>query len=373
MGVETLIGGIGAGANAISGINSGIKGKQANRKLQHQMEQANERFGGMADFGMGVGQNISGILDGMDPHDQSRANQAGDIYGQGYQNNVNIPGAMHQMHFDQPGMQQFDFGQVSQIADQSVQAALAAGDSARVSARENMAMQTGGMQDQLGAALAAQGLNPNSGAMTSALGEQARAGMQQMGALERDIAGMADQAALTGAQMDNQNLMSMAGMGSQYNLGMNQLEQQSALGAFQSNLAAQQQHFGQGMAGAQLQAGIDQSRGQYDLGRAQGLAGLQGMQNDMVTGLSGILGGLGGQMGGIGAQGINSLLGMQGDAVAGAADGKGAGLGAALGFLPDALGGIEGKKTQNQAVTGNWGNTNRRGGPTGRVTGGRGT
>ena len=325
---------------------------------------------------------------------QGLAGQAAGLLGGGYQNNVNMPGFVNnvggipqagaQMGFNAPGMDQFNFAQPGQMANQMVSNALEAGDRARVGVREQLAGGTSQMQQGLNAALAGQGLSANSGAAAAALQGNAMQGIQQMAGLERGIADMAGNAALQGAQMDTQNLMAMTGMGAQHNMGMNQLTQQSALNAFQANLGAQGQHFGQQMAGsqlqnmidqgqnqfglgtAQLQAGIDQSSNQYRLGAAQGLAGLQGMQNDvtmqqgslrnaaytdplgMMQGIyqqnylnpqmqmNQILSGVGGQMMAGGLGGMEAGLDRRSKAVANAGSGKGSSMGNAQGFLTDA-------------------------------------
>jgi len=389
MGVPAAIQGIGAGVQAGQAINSGIKGAKAQKQYSQDMNAQRDMLGNVISTGQEMLGNVTdqygqfqnpnlanqvlnqaqGAATGVAQNSNATANALGDqgIAGQalsllqgGYQNNVSIPQAGQQMSFNAPGMDQFNFQNPQQLADQFTQNALSQGANARTAAREQVAAQTGQLQSGLNTQLAAQGLAPNSGAAAAALTQNALGAGQQLAGLERGIADMTGNAALQGAQLDANNLMQMTGMGSQYNLGMNQLGQQSALNAFNANLGAQGQQFGQQLAGQQLQAGIDQSAANYGLGAAQGMAGLQGMQNDVTlqqgalrnaayTEPLGIMQGIYqqnylnpqlqglGQIGqiasglmGQGIGGLDQLLGRQAEGVKAAGSGKGAATGGAI-------------------------------------------
>lgn len=260
--------GAGVALQAGQAINSGVKGARASRQLGDAQRQQDQMYMDL----LGQGQDLLGGVT--------------DRLAQGPQNNVTIPNPGEQMEFTAPGMNQYDFGQVGQVADQAVANALAAGDRARAGAREGVAQQTAQFQAGLDTALADRGLSRNSGAAAAALQGNAIAAGQQMAGLERDLANQAQAAGLQGAQFDAQNALAMGQMGSQYNLGMNQLGQQSALNQFNANLAAQQQNYGQQMGNAQLQATIDQAANQYNLGAAGQLGGLvQGLFGAAIPGM----------------------------------------------------------------------------------------
>ena len=390
MGIPAAIQGIGAGVQAGQAINSGIKGQRAQNQYDQDMNQQRDMLSGVVTTGqeylnqVGTGYQqfnnpqlgndvlnmaqgaAGGVADVNRATADALGNQgiAGDalsLLQGGYQNNVGgIPQAGPQMTFNQPGMDQYDFTQAGQMAGQFTQNALTAGNNARLTAREQLGAQTTASNEALNAQLASRGLGAGSGAAAAALAQNAMAANQQMAGLERGIAEMSGNAALQGAQLDASNLLQMTGMGSQYNLGMNQLGQQSALGAFQANLGAQGQNFGQQMQGAQLQAGIDQSANQFNLGAAGQMAGLQGMQNDVTlqqgalrsgayTEPLGIMQGIYsqnylnpqlqglGQLGqiasslmGQGIGGLDQLLGRQAEGVTAAGSGKGAATGGAI-------------------------------------------
>lgn len=402
MGIPSAVAtGIGTAVQAGQAINSGVKGNRAQRQYDQDMGAQRDLLGGLVttgqdmvnqvmggygqfanpalgnqvlDMGQGAAAGIADVnrstADALG--NQGLAGQAAGLLQGGYQNNVGIPQAGAQMQFTAPGMDQYNFQAPQQLANQFTQNALQAGNNARLAAREQVGAQTQQMQAGLNAQLAAQGLSPNSGAAAAALAQNAMAGTQQLAGLERGIAEMAGQAGLQGAQLDANNLLQLTGMGSQYNMGMNQLGQQSALGAFNANLGAQGQAFGQQLAGAQLQAGIDQSANQFNLGAAGQLAGLQGLQNDVTlqqgalrnaayTDPLGIMQGiyqsnyLNPQMQGLsqmgqiasgllsgGIGGLDNLLGRQAEGVKAAGGGKGAATGGALGGLQQMSGGGKG-------------------------------
>lgn len=410
MGVPAAIQGIGAGVQAGQAINSGIKGARAQNQYDADMGQQRDLLGGLVSTGQDMVNQIGtgyqqfnnpnlagqvlnmgqGAASGVAGVNNATANALGNqgIAGQalaalqgGYQNNVNVPQAGPLMSFQAPGMDQYNFTNPQQMADMFTQNALTAGSNARLGAREQLAQQSAQMQGGLNAQLAERGLSANSGAGAQALMQAAMAGNQQMAGLERGIAEMTGQSALQGAQLDAQNLLGLTGMGSQYNLGMNQLGQQSALNQFNANLGAQQQNFGQQLAGGQLQAGIDQARANYGLGQAQGFMGLQGMQNDVTMQqgalrnaaytqpldiMQGIyqnnylnpqMQGLG-QMGQIASSllgqsigGLDQLLGRQAEGVKAAGGGKGAATGGAISGAQNAYDARSPKGTPAPQVT----------------------
>jgi hypothetical protein len=404
--------GIGAAVNAIGAINAGNAGRQASGAFNAAQGNADNLYGQMAGQGLdligeltsGYGQyqnpalagqiqnRMYGAADGLannnratawNLNNQGLAGQAAGMLGGGYQNNVNMPGQGPLMQYQAPGMDQYDFQGVQSFVGQSVQSAMQAGDRARVGARENLAGQSGQMGAGLDAAMADRGMSRDSGAAAGAMSQFGVGATQSMAGLERDISNQVQQAGLMGAQLDSQNALGLAGMGSQYNLGMNDLTQRSGLAAFGANLGAMNDHWGQGLSTAQLQAGIDQGANNFRLGAATGLSGLQGMQNDVTMAQGGLrnaaytdplnlmqgvyqqnylnpamqgmqqMGSMAGNMLAAAIPGMESGLDRRERGVQTAASGKGAGTGAALGMGNQLGGTITGKNTPKVANPGN--------------------
>lgn len=258
------------------------------------------------------GQNLSGVF--TDTADQlgnrDLANQAADIFGQqgGFDqimSNLNSMGGLQSFNpasiyegtaFTPSQMQQtaFDFAPVNQVRDQAIQGAIDAGDRARATAQEQAALGLQQTQSGIGAALADMGLSRNAGAGAAALADFGTQTGQQLTQLNRDIANQTQAAALQGAQFDVNSLLNLTGMGSQYDLGFNQLQagRESDLNNLLGTLGMSRDQMiaNQMMNNAQLGAQFGMSQNallgdlagqglQYDINRAQGLAGLQQMQD----------------------------------------------------------------------------------------------
>lgn len=297
---NTIAGGSQINQNFLAGADA-----LNNRGLQNQAASLLQTggFGGlMGDI------NQAGGLQQFNPGDvfQGGIVQPSDITGQ--LSNVYTPG--------QFTPNQFAFNPVSQTANAAVQNAIDSGNRARATALEQAAIGFNQTGDAVDAALASRGLSGNSGVGAAALAQYGGQVGQQLTNLNRDIANQTQAAALQGAQFDIGNVMQLAGLGSQYNLGINQLTGNLGLGrdelianqlgqrnalTGQIGLAGDQLLAGQTQAqnalianqlmqntalGAQfgmnqnsLLAGLAQAGQANDLGRSSQLAGLQGMQD----------------------------------------------------------------------------------------------
>lgn len=284
--------GLGAATQLGQGIASGVKGQQAAQEADRSLNASDQAYRGALQAGTGLfntlgqtGQSFANptlqgqILDqaqtggvalgdiynsGADAlGNRALANQAAGLLGQGGMEG--LLAAMNQAG----GMQQFqannfDFSPTQQVTNQTIQSAMDAGQRARDTALEQAAMGFTSGGDALDAALAARGISRNSGVGAAALSQMGAQAGQSLAELNRSIADQTQQAALQGAQLDINSALQMAGLGSNYNLGMNQLGLQNVQG--QNNLLA----------------GLATSGQANDLARAQGLAGLQGL-NDQAT------------------------------------------------------------------------------------------
>jgi hypothetical protein len=376
-----------AGMSGVQAINSGIKGQRAQGQLNQAQQQADQTYQQLVSGGQGVLQGVVGnagnyatptvggaptmfaggspggglagmpgqktqsgkgaqagvpldqqILNmGMDASTGVAGNHRATADALGNQGLADQAAGMFGQGFQSSAPQGFDFQNPQNLAEQMTQTAIDAGNRARVGGREQLAMQMQGAESGLNAQLASRGLSPNSGAAVSALTQNAVGANQALAGLERNIADMTGQAAMQGAQLDTQNLLNLTNMSSNFTMGNNQ-----------------------------IQAGLDQAANQYNLGAAQGMAGLQGMQNDvtmqqgalrnaayteplgMLQGLyqqnylqpqmqmQQLLAGVGGQMLAGGLGGTEAGLDRRSEAVSGAGSGKGSSMGNAQGFATDA-------------------------------------
>jgi hypothetical protein len=344
----------GLGGLIFNGINAANANKAANQAAtaydtrQGEMDEINQRLAGtgMDQYsqlqglvnqfgGSGLDQQIMGMLGnaipGMSGALQGGANALGGLdfsaLGRGLDS------------YRGPGFDKYHFGPVRDTLDQAVQGALDAGDRARVTAREQMALSNQGAVSGLDAALASRGISANSGVAASALGDLARSNATATGQLERGLADQAQGAALAGAQFDAQNAMGMAQLGSQYNLGFNQLKNDAALGGYNANLQRT------GLLGDLLGQDMNRILAQTDLSTrafTEPLSMAQGIyaQNYLAP-LMEALGqqtGLANSLAGMGLSGLEGgterLFGAAGEA------GRGAGAAGAntFGFLGDMLG-----------------------------------
>lgn len=192
---------------------------------------------------------------------------------------------------------QFAFDPVAATRQQAIDFSMQAGDRARATAQEQaaLAMQQGaGGIDKM---LAARGMSADSGVGAAALAQLGAATGQQMADLNRDLASQGQQAALQASQFDVGSLLDLAGMGSQYNLGINQLTGQLGLGrdqmiagqldarnalAAQLGISGDQLMAQQLMAGNQLGLQADQLVAQQRMAQNE-LMGNLGLARDQMT------------------------------------------------------------------------------------------
>jgi len=338
MGLPQVIGGV---MQAGTGLASGVQGKRAARKGDELLGQNQQRynemmqaaFPGLADLAGGnpqlrdqiytTGQQAANDLSGIFGRGAEALGTPSDLLNQaqGLLGSGGLEGLLSGLGqaggqlgigstfqgFDPTGMrnvagpqqtnfdlQQFNFDPVRSQLDQAMQAGQGFADNARASALEQSALGFQGAQQQLDAALASRGVASNSGVAAASSMNLANQGAQQRSMLERDLANQQAQTALQFTGLDTQNALNLAGMGSQYNLGFNQLGQQGAQNAFGQSLAASQFGLGREQSLAQLglqseaqriggiqadnnlAAQLAQSGQANDLARAAGLQGLQG-------------------------------------------------------------------------------------------------
>lgn len=396
---------VGAGLTAATGlgtaINSGIKGNRAAQTLDARMAQSDAMNASLMNRGLDM---LSGLQARADSFanpalarevlnrtrssvnqlaDRSLANQAAAIFGQdGTQalmrdlyslggNRIYQPGAGlelgQQVAPSRFTANEFDFQPVRELTDQALQAALAGGERARTSAREEAALAARGTEGALDAALAGRGLARDSGVAGAALSEFAAQTGRTLTQLERDLANSAQDAALQGAQLDASNALQLAGLGSQYNLGLNQLLAQVGMHGDEmrvqqrladNDLTARFRMNRENLMANQytnrnaLAAQLAQSNQANALARAQGLAGLQGLNDSALLAgaqalqnvyqsnylapqlaLSSALPSVAGSLISGGMAGAQANLAARQQAVSQAGGGKGAGLGAMTGGI----------------------------------------
>jgi hypothetical protein len=319
MGVSSALAtGLGAGLQGMQAISSGVKGNRAARQADQAMNQLDQLLGGIADMGLGqMGQMwnqaqafnnptlaneiFQGVVQGgplISQNNQAAAsqigqggflNQAANYLGNDAAAGVNLQqvGEFQGIgNFVAPELQQFNFDPLNTVAQQAIQGAREEAGRARDAAREQAAlsMQQGGRG--LDVTLADRGFSRNSGAAAEALAGLQFQNNQALSNLNRDLANMQSQVGLQAAQFDAQNALQMNQMGSQYNLGFNQLGQQRALNEFNTNLgqALAGQQFNLDRANAMNQAALQRAglSNQFGLGAAQGLMGLNNLQNQNV-------------------------------------------------------------------------------------------
>ena len=226
---------------------------------------------------------------------------------------------------------QFDFNPVQQNLGQATQLAQDMAARARTQATNQMAGSVQQSQQALAQQLGSRGLSGNSGVAAAALAGLNAQNAMATSQLEANLANQAGAMGLQAAQLDTANLLQQQGMASNYNLGMNQLGAQTALG----------------QAGALT--GMQQLTDQQALTRAglmndaamNGFNTLQStyQQNYLAPQLQlqSMLAGLGGQMAGLGAGGLAGNTELMAKGVQQAGSGKGA----ALGGLAGAAGGLD--------------------------------
>lgn len=181
---------------------------------------------------------------------------------------------------------QFEFDPVAATRQQAIDFSMQAGDRARATAQEQAALAMRQGSQGIDKMLAARGLSADSGVGAAALAQLGAATGQQMADLNRDLASQGQQAALQASQFDVGSLLDLAGMSSQYNLGLNQLTGQLGLGRDQMTVEQLMQN---AQLGAQfglqrndLLAGLAQAGQANNLARSQQLAALQGLQDQSM-------------------------------------------------------------------------------------------
>lgn len=288
MATGAVLGGIGAGVNAIQGIssaqNSKREGERAANQAQQQQDMMNKvLFGtGTSSDGMlgmarqGLEQGVGGLTDiaaGGSAELQALANQ---LSG-GFQAHQDGPG----FNFSDVGTgQSYNFQPGSSLMDQTMQAFDSEAAGARASALDSMARQSSANMQGLDALLAGRGISRGSGVAGGALADLAGAQAAETAALERELGAMGTQAALQGAQFDVQRRLQEQQMGSQYNLGERQFLADTGLA--QQGMQSQYNLQNRGML-----ADISRSNEQLRQGALTGAGQLvdAGISNQMQAGL----------------------------------------------------------------------------------------
>lgn len=368
-----VLGGIGAGVNAIQGISSSQRAKSEGTRAARQAEQQHEA---MQNLIMGTG-DTQGLLPSMQEGLQGAIGNLGDITARGSQDlnrlaeqlgGINPQYNFSEFQFDSapttggfefstgPALANYqfqgpntgtsyDFSTGQNLMNQTMDAFRTQEAGVRANALDQLARQSAADMGGLDAALAGRGLARGSGVATGALADLAGQQGAQMAALERDLATLGSQTALQGAQFDVNRMLQEQQLGSSYNLGERQFltgaqQQQQAMesqyGLSRDQLASQnwqadqslrsQYSLAQDQLRSQNWATDQQMRSNYDLNRqgmesqyglnqAQLLQQGIGLQGDLIN--SGIANqiqaglGVGNLYGGMLSPLLSTLLGMQ--------------------------------------------------------------
>lgn len=216
--------------------------------LQHHGGNRLAQLQGLTDNALG---NLPGIYTGA----------ANDLAGQRV-GEFNSPGVTTGA-FTAPGMNPYDFTGTQDTLGNVRQQSDAIASRARDTALERSALAFRQGGDSLNAALADRGISADSGVAAGALSDLAYKGAQSQTELERNLADSAAQRAMQAGQFDASNALQMAGLGSQYNLGFNELQQGRALNQFNANLSRDElanrtalQGYQANLAGNQFNAGL---------------------------------------------------------------------------------------------------------------------
>lgn len=307
---------IGPIISGITGIASGISGHKAANQAQKTAQENQAIYNRMAEGNLGtldfLRDTMSGFQNpqladqvlrsaqGLGGNLTDIANRAaGQIGGGGYMGQVG-------------DFNEYSFQPVQTTLDQTRQFVNEMGQTARTQATDQAALATRQQGDMLDAALAGRGFSRNSGAAAAALSDFGQQSALQRSQLEGSLAQMAGEMGLQSGQFDAQNAIQMAGLGSNYNLGMNQLRSQTGL-------ALQGLHDQQALSRAQLQMGAAQ--GGHD---ALQNTYAQNYLNPMI-GLASPLATLGSYMGGYAQSGLDNV--HQGQRAGAQAGGAGFGAG----------------------------------------------
>lgn len=275
-------------SNQLGGIGARIGG------YANQMGQFVNQMGAIQNQMGGIQNQMGGIQNRMG-QDINRMNapinlmgrygrQMGDAVGRlsGYQNQMGGLGKVMGKLDPRIGTtirspKDFSFDPTKGMLNQTMQAATQYAGNARNSALENQALDLNKSGDALNAMLAGRGLGRGSGVAAGALTDLLAQGNQSRTQLQRDLASMQQEAALGALAQDNSNILALGEMGSQYNMGL----QNVALGKMGLQQQAQQQTFGNRMSKLGGQAELIGNRAgmaQAQAGIRQGQAGIAGQQ-----------------------------------------------------------------------------------------------
>lgn len=317
MATPAVIGGIGAGINAVTGIGSSMhskrEGKKASQRLENQQnammdlllgaevegggraggllgDLTSGAFGavdGLQDRVLSGGQELNrlaGQLEGINPQYNFNEFQFGDAPTTGgfeFQQSPDIGDAQFGRYDFNPlnTGSSYDFTQGSNLMDQTMDAFRTQEAGVRANALDQMARQSAADMSGLDAALAGRGLARGSGVATGALADLAGQQGAQMSALERDLATLGSQTALQGAQFDVNRALQEQQMQSGYNLG----ERQFLTGAQQQQQAMESQYgLSRDQALNQAVLGRDQLRSQ-NWATDQSLRSQYGLAQDQLA------------------------------------------------------------------------------------------
>ena len=304
MGASAVMGGIGAGVNAITGIGSSVnskrEGKKASTRLDQQQNAMMDTLLGVAgDNGARSGGMLGDLTDGafgavggLQDRVLSGGQQLNDLASQLQGINPQYDFARHQFSdapsglggydFDAggrgaPDLQGMGFGGVDfgssynfrpgqDLMNQTMDTFRTEEAGVRANALDQMAMQSGSNMGGLDAALAARGVGRGSGVASGALADLAGQQGQQMAGLERDLATLGSQTALQGAQFDVNRQLQEDQMQSSYNLG----ERQMISGGQLQQMGIQAQHnLGMNQLRSSNWLGDQQMRSNYSLAQDQ--------------------------------------------------------------------------------------------------------
>lgn len=353
----------------VMSIGSGIKGKQGAKKSEQRANQMGDEALGlyrrMGEHNIGTADYLRDQADLYSRPDignalMGRSMGIGDLLSEIAQTEAGNIGSGETMRMVQDlltgasgaNLNEFNFGPMqsaigaASAAGRSAQGkADQAGELARRNAMAQQAASSALTGTALDAQLAERGMSRDSGAASSALSQ-----FQQQNALTRaGLEGqLADQAAQLGlgigqlgvdaAKADMATAAQMAGIGSQYNLGMNELRNQAGMGAARGLLDLQGLRDNQALARAGLQSGALMDGLNLALG-AYGQNYLNPMMNAQNA-----LGTISSYMGGTAQAGMDNLISGASRAASEGYAGGGQGIQGGLSQLTNLIGPVTGKK-----------------------------
>lgn len=295
------------------GISSSVKGKQsaneANRLGQEQADLSRK----MGEANLAAGDYLRSSADQysnpqMGQSLMNRANNLGNFLSGIANTEAGNIGSGDSMNLARDllagagNFDQYSFDQVQSTRQQAADFANQMGTNARQDARAQMAIanqQAGGALD---AQLAQRGLSRDSGAAAVALSQLGQQNSMNTAQLESQLAQQAGQLGMQASQFDVQSALNLANMGSNYNLGMNQLRSQTGLGQAQGLMGLQQLQDQQAMQ----RYGMRSEAATTGLGAAQN-AYVQNFLNPMMNAQN-ALGTLASYQGGYAQQGYGGLV-----------------------------------------------------------------